>query len=176
MHIARPGIGFGRDARDRLTDAADPGVTGARAALESFYYALNNRDSDSLAKTWSDHSLAQLNNPLGGMLRGGDAISELYQRIFTGPVGVWVRFADIVEYAGEGHVVYAGRETGEYSVDGTAAPLSIRTSRFFHYDDGRWCQYHHHGSIDDPAMLEAYQRAVSAGPSRSALEVRDGMG
>jgi hypothetical protein len=25
---------------------------------------------------------------------------------------------------------------------------------------GRWRQYHHHGSIDDPAALQAYQLAI----------------
>jgi hypothetical protein len=28
------------------------------------------------------------------------------------------------------------------------------------YQDGGWRQYHHHGSIDDPAALRAYQQAI----------------
>lgn len=153
---------YGRDARNRLAEAADPGLDGARAALESFYFALNNRDAAVLRRVWSDHPLAQLNNPLGGILRGGDAASDLYQKIFDGPVRLWVRFADIVEYIGANHAVFAGRETGEYTEANGArtVPVSIRTSRYFRYVDGVWRQFHHHGSIDDPAMLDAYQRAI----------------
>lgn len=153
---------YGRDARNRLAEAADPSPDGARAALESFYYALNNRDADALAQVWADHPLAQLNNPVGGILRGGDAVTGLYRRIFTGPVRLWVRFADIVAYTDDEHAVFAGRETGEYTdATGVAAPLAIRTSRYFRYQDGGWRQYHHHGSIDDAEMLGNYQRAIS---------------
>jgi hypothetical protein len=66
---------------------------------------------------------------------------------------------DIVEYSGEGHAVFAGRETGEYRVTETVA-LTIRTTRFFAYEDGRWVQVHHHGSIDDADELAAYQKAI----------------
>ncbi|WP_390624310.1 nuclear transport factor 2 family protein [Fodinicola feengrottensis] len=80
--------------------------------------------------------------------------------MFTGPVRLTVEFGDIVEYAGTDHAVFAGRETGEYVIDGTATPLSIRTTRYFLYESGKWTQFHHHGSIDDPVALEAYQHAV----------------
>ncbi|MFF4402980.1 hypothetical protein [Streptomyces sp. NPDC001404] len=36
----------------------------------------------------------------------------------------------------------------------------IRTSRYFRYEGGFWRQYHHHGSIDAPDLLRAYQQAV----------------
>jgi len=41
----------------------------------------------------------------------------------------------------------------------------IRTSRFFAYSEaiGRWVQFHHHGSIDSPEALRAYQHAVANG-------------
>jgi hypothetical protein len=55
--------------------------------------------------------------------------------------------------------VFAGRETGEYTVTETV-PLSIRTTRFFTYEDGRWVQVHHHGSIDNAEALAAYQQAI----------------
>jgi phage gp16-like protein len=42
-------------------------------------------------------------------------------------------------------------------------PLSIRTSRVFAFQPNHgWRQMHHHGSIDDPAALAAYQDAVRA--------------
>jgi hypothetical protein len=85
----------------------------------------------------------------------------LYDRVFHGPTRVTVTFGDIVEYAGDRHAVFAGRETGGYTVPGAAAvPLAIRTTRYFRYDEGRWAQFHHHGSIDDAAALAAYQAAV----------------
>jgi hypothetical protein len=123
-----------------------------------------------LREVWSGHSLAQLNNPLGGILRGGDAVCALYEKIFTGPVRLEVTFADIVEYAGQDHAVFAGRETGKYTDPaGAASPLVIRTSRYFRYHEGCWHQYHHHGSIDDPEMLAAYQRAIRDASARGGV-------
>jgi ketosteroid isomerase-like protein len=162
--ITHSDLSFGPDSHDRRAEAGDPGLEGALAALETFYYALNNRDAEALAAVVSDHALAQLNNPVGGILRGGDAIVELYaSKIFRGRVKVEVRFGDFVQYLGEHHAVFAGRETGTYTVDaGEPRPLTIRTSRYFRYDTdaGKWLQLHHHGSIDDAELLGAYQKAV----------------
>jgi limonene-1,2-epoxide hydrolase len=150
---------YGTDARNRLDEATNPGREGAVAALESFYYAFNQRDLAVFRQVWTTDPLAQLNNPLGGILRGGDAITALYERVFHGPARVTVTLGDIVEYSGEGHAVFAGRETGEYRVT-EPVPLSIRTTRFFAYEAGRWVQVHHHGSIDDAEALAAYQAAL----------------
>jgi ketosteroid isomerase-like protein len=159
--IEKTDISFGPDSTNRMSETVDPSSNGADAALESFYYSLNNRDIDALQANWSASSLAQLNNPVGGILRGGDAISELYSRIFSGTVNVQVTFGDVVAYLGDRHAVFAGREIGSYTAsDGTAVPLEIRTSRYFRYEEGRWRQYHHHGSIDDPDALRAYQRTI----------------
>ncbi|MFD4198322.1 YybH family protein [Amycolatopsis thermoflava] len=151
---------FGPDSRNRLDVAIAPGIEGALAALETFYFAFNQRDSDVFARVWTQDALAQLNNPLGGILRGGEAISALYDKVFHGPARVTVTFGDVVEYAGDGHALFAGRETGSYVVDGREVPLRIRTSRYFRYEGGRWAQFHHHGSIDDAAELAAYQAAI----------------
>lgn len=154
-------ISFGPDSHDRLDEAASPGVDGALAALETFYFAFNNRNLDVFAGLWTKDPLAQLNNPLGGILRGGEAITALYDQVFHGPARVTVTFGDVVEYADDTHALFAGRETGEYAVDGASAvPLSIRTSRYFRYEDGGWRQFHHHGSIDDAVALAAYQAAI----------------
>lgn len=159
--IEKTDIAFGPASRNRLDQAADPGPEGALAALESFYYALNSADLDALRDDWSASPLAQLNNPLGGILRGGDAIVGLYEKVFAGTVNVQVTFGDVVAYLGADHAVFAGRETGTYTApDGTLVPLTIRTSRYFRYEDGRWQQFHHHGSIDDVGELAAYQKAV----------------
>ncbi|SEN01027.1 YybH family protein [Nonomuraea pusilla] len=160
--IEKTGISFGpSSSRNRLSETGDPSGEGAEAALETFYYSLNNRDLDTLRADWSAHPLAQLNNPVGGILRGGDAISDLYAKIFSGSVTVQVTFGDVVAYLGDRHAVFAGREIGSYTTaDGIETPLEIRTSRYFRYEEGHWRQYHHHGSIDDPDALRAYQRAI----------------
>jgi len=159
--IEKADIAYGPAARNRLEQAADPSPEGALAALESFYYALNNADIEALRADWAASPLAQLNNPLGGILRGGDAIADLYAKVFAGTMNLQVTFSDVVAYTGGNHAVFAGRETGAYTApDGTSVPLSIRTSRYFRYEDGRWQQFHHHGSIDDPEALAAYQKAA----------------
>jgi len=53
-----------------------------------------------------------------------------------------------------------GRERGRFEAAGGTLDLAIRTTRIFRWVDGRWRQVHHHGSMDDPALLERYQRAV----------------
>jgi hypothetical protein len=156
--------GFGPQSRNRINAAADPSPAGAVAALETFYYALNHCDIEAMAAVWSPHELAQLNNPLGGILRGGAEAVGLYQRIFDSTTRVQVTFGDAVSYRQHTSAVFAGRETGSYTVTGQAPrALEIRTSRFFAYSDAieRWVQLHHHGSIDDPDALRAYQRAVA---------------
>ncbi len=92
-------------------------------ALESFYYALNQRDETALR----NHPLAQLNNPLGGIRRGGDSIAELYRKIFAGHVLVQVTFSDVTEYLDDQRRV-RGRETGTFTADG-ADPLALGSAR-----------------------------------------------
>lgn len=159
--ITTTAAAYSRDAADRLADAVDPSPFGAAAALETFYHAFNRRSLELLGAVWLDDPLVQLNNPLGGILRGAEAIRSLYARVFDGPARVWVEFGDIVEFRAAGTVVYAGRERGEFTVGATVVPLAIRTSRVFTHTSGvGWRQVHHHGSIDDPDALRAYQQAV----------------
>lgn len=156
---------YGRRATNRIAQARDCGIEGARALLETFYYAFNHRDMDAFSAVWAEHEFIQLNNPLGGILRGYETIATLYQRIFTGPATVWVELGDIVEFQTEDMVVFAGRERGEFSKGATLLPLWIRTTRIVQWlgSDAGWRQTHHHGSIDDPQLLVEYQRAVRGG-------------
>lgn len=152
---------FGRGARNRLAEAADPAPAGAHAALETFYHAFNSASSELIRAVWLDDPLAQLNNPLGGMLRGRDMITELYARIFAGRVRPWVQFEDIVVMTlGPATTVFAGRERGAYG----NLNLDIRTTRCFQYmqSAGGWRQVHHHGSIDNPELLRQYRDAVTS--------------
>jgi hypothetical protein len=164
--ISLTDYGFGPKARNQLPAAADPSPAGAVAALETFYYALNHRDIDAMTAVWSPHELAQLNNPVGGLLRGGPEAVALYARIFDSGTHLEVTFGDAVTYQQPTTAVFAGREIGTYSsAGGPATSLEIRTSRVFAYDEtaGRWVQLHHHGSIDNPDALRAYQNAVTPG-------------
>ncbi len=159
--IEKTDIRFGPHSVNRLAETADQSERGARAALESFYYAWHHREADALRVVWSDDPLAQLDNPVGGILRGGDAIAALYQKVLAGPAELRVTFSDVIGYYGQGDAMFAGRETGSYTTpDGTKMPLEIRTTRYFRYSHGHWRQYHHHGSIDDPGALRAYQQAI----------------
>jgi hypothetical protein len=151
-----------RSSHNRLEETQQAGIDGARALVESFYFAFNQRNLCVFSEVWANHPLIQLNNPLGGMLRGHEPISELYRGIFNGSARVWVELHDIVEYQNEGMVVFAGRERGEFSRNEQTVPLSIRTSRIVQWmgEDIGWKQVHHHGSIDDASLLERYQQAV----------------
>ncbi|HEX7164902.1 MAG TPA: nuclear transport factor 2 family protein [Trebonia sp.] len=152
---------FGPDSRDRLAGTADPGPTGAYAALETFYHAFNSASLELIRTVWLDDPLVQLSNPLGGMLRGRETIAGLYARIFAGPVRAWVQFGDIVVMTlGQATVIFAGRERGAYG----DLELDIRTTRCFQYVPfaGGWRQVHHHGSIDNPDLLRQYRDAVTA--------------
>jgi hypothetical protein len=163
---------YGREARNRLHEASDESPEGARAALETFYCAFNQRDLELLAAVWLDDPLSQLNNPLGGILQGREAIAELYDRVFHGPGRAWVQLEDIMEVITPSAVVFAGRERGEFAAAADTVPLLIRTSRIMVYaPEVGWRQAHHHGSIDDPELLARYQAAV-AGRSEGAAEAR----
>jgi hypothetical protein len=61
-----------------------------------------------------------------------------------------------------------GREKGLCETPSVRLELRIRTSRWFVKLRGAWRQLHHHGSIDEPAMLAEYQRAIFAAPVEAA--------
>lgn len=153
---------FGENSRNRLPESERRDVVGALAALETFYYAFNNRDLGVLRALWFADPLIQLNNPVGGIVRGIEPIGELYARIFDGPGRAHIAFWDVAQYVVGDSVVFAGREKGEYIKDDVNLALNFRTSRIFGYSEnaGGWRQMHHHGSIDDPDLLRNYQIAI----------------
>jgi ketosteroid isomerase-like protein len=129
-------------------------------ALSGFYRALNNRDLDLMASNWAQTDEAVMDNPVGGVKRGWDEIRAVYARIFNRPEPFWFEFHDY-SFHQAGDVFYVvGRERGEYRSGQQTLRMAIRTSRVFRLIDGEWRQVHHHGSIDDAALLEQYQSAV----------------
>ena len=157
-----------RGERDRLAEASAPGIEGARAALETFYYAFNTRSLDLVRQVWADDPLVQLDTPVAGIVRGGADIAALYARGFSGPLRIQSALEDIVAYVTPELVVFTGRERGTYTPDGERKPVSelpeIRTTCIcvfrFVTTQGGWRQVYHHVSIDDADQLARYQRAV----------------
>lgn len=128
-------------------------------ALVEFYRAFNNRDLDLMRRNWHQEECV-LDNPLGGIRRGWAEIGPLYARLFNGPTKVHVVFFDYTLHIGDDLFCAAGRERGTFEKGETRIDLAIRTSRIYRRANGIWRQIHHHGSIDDPALLQRYQSAV----------------
>jgi SnoaL-like domain len=157
-----------RGERDRLAEASAPGIEGARAALETFYYAFNTRSLDLVRQVWADDPLIQLDTPVVGIVRGGADIAALYARGFSGPLRIQGVLEDIVAYVTPELVVFAGRERGAYTHDGEHEARSelpeIRTTCIcvfrFVTTQGGWRQVYHHVALDDPDQLARFQRAV----------------
>jgi ketosteroid isomerase-like protein len=130
-------------------------------ALSQFYRALNARDLELMQKNWVNGSEAAMDNPLGGIKRGWDEIKSVYETLFDSKLIYRFEFHDYTLHEADGLFYVVGREKGELATSGRPLELAIRTTRVFRRDeDGQWRQVHHHGSIDDPNMLAAYQDAV----------------
>lgn len=133
-------------------------------ALVQFYKAFNTRDLDLMAQNWANSHDIAMSDPLGRIKRGWEEIQPLYARIFGGKAEVYVEYHDYTIHESNDVFYAVGRERGYFRTSETEIPLAIRTSRIFQKIDGQWRQVHHHGSIEDPALLDRYQRSVVAQP------------
>jgi len=131
-------------------------------ALVQFYKAFNSRDLDLMAQNWANNPDIAMSNPLGGIKRGWDEIQALYARIFRGKAKVYVEYHDYTIHETNDMFYAVGRERGYFRTSEMEVILAIRTSRIFKKIDGQWRQVHHHGSIEDPTLLDRYQRSVVA--------------
>ena len=131
-------------------------------ALSAFYAAFNQRDLAALEANWANTNTVVMANPVGGIRVGWPEIKHVYERIFQSPASVYVEFHDYVILESPTQVLVTGRERGSFRNASTTVELAIRTSRGFSLIDGSWRQVHHHGSIDDPSLLAAYQTAIRA--------------
>jgi len=128
-------------------------------ALAQFYKAFNSRDLKMLDDNFEKSEELVLDNPIGGIRRGSNQPHLVYERIFNSPADVKVEFTDYTIHR-FGDVFWAvGRERGSFKVGDARRDLLIRTSRIYRKTDGRWRQIHHHGSIEDPQLLEVFQAA-----------------
>lgn len=153
---------FGPTARDRRPETRDRGDAGAIAALETFYFAFHARSLEALLGVWAPSELVTLKNPVGGVVRGFEGIRRVYERILAGTARVRVELHDVVADTSPEAAIFSGRERGTLEKGDLRLELAIRTSRVFRFlgADLGWRQVHHHGSIDDPVLLERYQRAL----------------
>ena len=130
-------------------------------ALAQFYRALNSRDLELMQQNWANSAEAAMDNPLGGIKRGWSEIRTTYERRFESKGAYQFEFYDYSLHESGDLFYVVGRERGELVVSGRPMRLAIRTTRIFRKDaEWNWRQVHHHGSIDDPQMLAAYQEAV----------------
>lgn len=138
-------------------------------ALAQFYRALNTRDLEMMRQNWANSADAAMDNPLGGIKRGWDEIRTVYEKLFSSKGHYSFEFYDYTLHESGDFFYVVGRERGELGLNGRPMQLAIRTSRIFQRDSDRnWRQVHHHGSIDNPQMLAAYQEKV-LGPNSTAL-------
>jgi len=131
-----------------------------QSALQNFYRAFNARDLQKMTENWLQTEAASMSNPLGGVRRGWDEISTVYKRLFHGKATVYVEFYDYSIHQSEQFFCAVGRERGYFEMAGQKLDLAIRTSRIYQKQSGLWKQLHHHGSIENPDLLKAYQTNV----------------
>lgn len=133
---------------------------GAYQALVEFYRAFNGRNLGLMQANWHCGAEAAMDNPLGGIKRGWGEIGQVYENLFNGPAQVYVEFYDYSLHETPDMFYAVGRERGRFTRGSETIELAIRTSRIFRRIDGAWRQMHHHGSIEDPALLARYQQTV----------------
>lgn len=142
----------GREARSGRGEALD--------ALIDFYCAFNARDLDGLAANWEQGDAPSMDNPMGGIRRGWNAISEGYMKLFGGSAIVQVTLHDFTSQGGDDWHLFVGREIGTCTTPDKKMDVRFRTTRWFTRRGGPWRQLHHHGSIEEAGMLAAYQKIV----------------
>jgi hypothetical protein len=133
-------------------------------ALIDFYRAFNNHDLDALGRNWASGEAPSMDNPIGGIRRGWPSIRDGYAKLFGRPASVSVTFFDFTSQGGDDWHLFVGRENGTCRTPAVTVDLRIRTTRWFARIDGVWRQLHHHGSIEEPALLADYQRSIFGAP------------
>ena len=133
-------------------------------ALIDFYRAFNARDLDGLATNWADGEAPSMDNPIGGIRRGWPSIRDGYAKLFEGRASIKVAFHDFTSQGGSDWHLFVGREKGTCTAADSSIELRIRTTRWFTKVNGVWRQLHHHGSIEEPSLLAAYQTLIFGAP------------
>lgn len=132
----------------------------ALQTVSLFYKAFNSKDLLLMQQVWLNELAASMDNPIGGIRRGWDDIRTGYEKLFQGKHDIQVEFYDFTLHTTDEMFVVVGRERGTLTYGEKVLDLAIRTSRLFIKKDSEWKQLHHHGSIDNPALLEQYQGII----------------
>lgn len=135
-------------------------LTSPYQALVQFYCAFNTGDMDMMSKNRVQSDDIVMDNPLGGIKRGWAEIQLVYERIFKGQAKVYVEYFDYTLHDTVEMFYTVGRERGYFRLGDEEITLAIRTSRIFQKIDRQWKQVHHHGSIEDPLLLDRYQSVI----------------
>ncbi len=160
MASASPAFSSPLDPITGYEDLRD--LTHPRHALTQFYRAFNTRDIVLMRQNWSATDDVSMNNPLGGTKRGWPEIRRVYEKLFLGPARISVEFYNYSLHV-SGETFYAvGHERGRFESTAATFDLSFRTTRIFRLLDHHWRQVHHHGSCDDPALLDRYQSTLNS--------------
>jgi ketosteroid isomerase-like protein len=129
-------------------------------ALAEFYRALNTRDMARMEANWGNTDDVAMDNPLGGIKRGWPEIRSVYERLFRFEGQYQFEFYDYTLHQSGSFFYVVGRERGHVLNQVVRLDMKIRTTRLFQLLGARWRQIHHHGSIDDPQLLAAYQAFI----------------
>ncbi|MDR6635104.1 hypothetical protein J2X72_003916 [Phyllobacterium sp. 1468] len=129
-------------------------------SLIEFYRAFNDGDIAALEQNWCQGDVPSMNNPIGGIRRGWNSIREGYLKLFSGRARVQVTFHDFTGQGGEGWHLFVGRERGVCTTPQEELNVNFRTTRWFILKVGVWRQLHHHGSVEDPQMLQNYKKLI----------------
>ena len=140
-------------------------LTHPRHALTQFYRAFNTGDLILMRENWSPSDEISMNNPIGGVKRGWPEIRRTYERLFSGPARITIQFCNYSLHIAGDFFYAVGRERGRYESPSSVFDLTFRTTRIFRLLQNHWRQVHHHGSIDDPALLDRYQSAFTPNSS-----------
>lgn len=156
MHVEQKPITGAEPIAETAGSESDP-----RVCLIRFYKAFNQRDLALMSDVWSQSEEASMANPLGDVRRGWSAIRAVYERIFHGRARVYVEFYEYSLHVGADMFCAVGRERGYVELGNARIDLAIRTSRTYRRENRSWKQLHHHGSIDDAALLARYQECLN---------------
>ena len=160
MATAAAAFSFPLDPITGFEDMRD--LTHPRHALTQFYRAFNTQDVVLMRQNWAPTDDISMNHPIGGTKRGWPEIRRVYEKLFDGSARITVEFFNYSVHV-SGEIFYAvGRERGRYESPTAIFDLTFRTTRIYRLMEHRWRQVHHHGSCDDPAMLDRFQTTVHA--------------
>ena len=118
MTYTRHDTTYGHAARDRIDEAATPGLPGALAALETFYHAFNNRGPRGVLPGLGSPRPHPPQQPPRRDHRGHRTDQRPLRRDLQRSGRRRVEFHDIVIYDMGDAVVFVGRERGEFAKAG----------------------------------------------------------